>query len=91
MGWEFQPPGAGLNLTPLGALSFRVWQLSFDAARAPFGDTGGATERRRLSGVCFLESHQKDLAMLALEIIGGIFVLLFLAAAMTGIEGVHGR
>ena len=29
--------------------------------------------------------------MLALEIIGGIFVLLFLAAVMTGIEGVHGR
>ena len=29
--------------------------------------------------------------MLALEIIGGIFVLLFLAAAMNGIEGVHGR
>jgi hypothetical protein len=29
--------------------------------------------------------------MLALEIIGGIFVLLFLAAAMAGIKGVHGR
>ena len=29
--------------------------------------------------------------MLAFQIIGGIFVLLFLAAAMTGIEGAHGR
>jgi hypothetical protein len=29
--------------------------------------------------------------MLAFEIIGGIFALLFLAAAMTGIESDHGR
>ena len=29
--------------------------------------------------------------MLVFEIIGGIFVLLFLAAAMTGIEGAEGR
>ena len=29
--------------------------------------------------------------MLAFQIVGGIFVLLFLAAAMTGIEGAHGR
>jgi hypothetical protein len=29
--------------------------------------------------------------MLALEIIGGIIVLLFLAAAMTGIEGAESR
>jgi hypothetical protein len=29
--------------------------------------------------------------MLAFEIIGGIFVVLFLAAAMTGIEGAEGR
>jgi hypothetical protein len=29
--------------------------------------------------------------MLAFQIIGGIFGLLFLAAAMTGIEGDHGR
>jgi hypothetical protein len=29
--------------------------------------------------------------MLALEIIGGIFVVLFLAVAMSGIKGVHGR
>ena len=29
--------------------------------------------------------------MLAFQIIGGIFVLSFLAAAMTGIEGAHGR
>ena len=29
--------------------------------------------------------------MLAIEIIGGIFVLLFLVAAMTGIEGAEGR
>jgi hypothetical protein len=29
--------------------------------------------------------------MLVFEIIGGIFVLLFLAAAMTGIEGADGR
>jgi hypothetical protein len=29
--------------------------------------------------------------MLAFEIIGGIFVLLFLAAAMIGIEGAEGR
>lgn len=29
--------------------------------------------------------------MLAFEIIGGIFVLLFLAAAMTGIEGAEHR
>ena len=29
--------------------------------------------------------------MLAFEIIGGIFALLFLAAAMTGIEGADGR
>jgi hypothetical protein len=29
--------------------------------------------------------------MLAFEIIGGIFALLFLAAAMNGIEGGHGR
>jgi hypothetical protein len=29
--------------------------------------------------------------MLTFEIIGGIFVLLFLAAAMTGIEGAGGR
>jgi hypothetical protein len=28
--------------------------------------------------------------MLALEIIGGIFVVMFLAAAMTGIEGAQG-
>ena len=28
--------------------------------------------------------------MLAFQIIGGIFVFLFLAAAMTGIEGAHG-
>ena len=34
--------------------------------------------------------HRTDL-MLAAEIIGGIFILLFLAAAMTGIEGVHDR
>jgi hypothetical protein len=27
--------------------------------------------------------------MLAFQIIGGIFILLFLAAAMTGIEGDH--
>jgi hypothetical protein len=29
--------------------------------------------------------------MLAFQIIGGIFVLLILAAAMTGIENAHGR
>jgi hypothetical protein len=29
--------------------------------------------------------------MLIFEIIGGIFVLLFLAGAMTGIEGAEGR
>ena len=29
--------------------------------------------------------------MLVFEIIGGIFILLFLAAAMTGIEGAEGR
>lgn len=29
--------------------------------------------------------------MMAFQIIGGIFVLLFLAAAMTGIEGAHGQ
>ncbi len=29
--------------------------------------------------------------MLAMQIIGGIFVLLFLAAAMTGIEGAENR
>jgi hypothetical protein len=29
--------------------------------------------------------------MIVFEIIGGIFVLLFLAAAMTGIEGAEGR
>ncbi len=29
--------------------------------------------------------------MLAFEIIGGIFVLLFIAAAMTGIEGAEHR
>jgi hypothetical protein len=29
--------------------------------------------------------------MLAFQIIGGIFVLLFFAAAMSGIEGAHGR
>jgi hypothetical protein len=29
--------------------------------------------------------------MLAFEIIGGIFVMLFLAAAMTGIEGAEHR
>ena len=29
--------------------------------------------------------------MLAFEIIGGIFVLLFIAAAMTGIEGAEDR
>ena len=28
--------------------------------------------------------------MLAFQIIGGIFLVLFLAVAMTGIEGVHG-
>jgi hypothetical protein len=33
----------------------------------------------------------KDHPMLAFEIIGGIFALLFLAAAMTGIEGDHGH
>ena len=29
--------------------------------------------------------------MLAIQIIGGIFVMLFLMAAMTGIEGATGR
>jgi hypothetical protein len=29
--------------------------------------------------------------MLVFEVVGGIFVTLFLAAAMTGIEGVHDR
>jgi hypothetical protein len=29
--------------------------------------------------------------MLIFEVIGGIFLMLFLAAAMTGIEGEHGR
>jgi hypothetical protein len=29
--------------------------------------------------------------MIVFEIIGGVFVLLFLAAAMTGIEGSEGR
>lgn len=29
--------------------------------------------------------------MLAMQIIGGVFVLLFLAAAMTGIEGTENR
>jgi hypothetical protein len=29
--------------------------------------------------------------MIVFEIIGGVFVLLFLAAAMTGIEGAEGR
>jgi hypothetical protein len=29
--------------------------------------------------------------MLAFQLIGGVFVLLFLAAAMTGIEGTQGR
>jgi len=29
--------------------------------------------------------------MLSFQIVGGIFVLLFLAAAMTGIEGSHER
>ena len=33
----------------------------------------------------------KDPSMLAFQIIGGIFVLLFLAAAMTGIEGTEHR
>jgi hypothetical protein len=36
------------------------------------------------------KGSQKDRAMMAFQIIGGIFVLLFLAAAMTGIEGAHG-
>src|ERR1019366_1043484 len=30
---------------------FHLWELSLDAAHAPFGDTIGATERRRLPGV----------------------------------------
>jgi hypothetical protein len=29
--------------------------------------------------------------MLVFQIVGGVFVLLFLAAAMTGIEGSHDR
>ena len=29
--------------------------------------------------------------MLVFQIVGGIFILLFLAAAMSGIEGAHGR
>ena len=29
--------------------------------------------------------------MLVFQIVGGIFILLFLAAAMPGIEGAHGR
>jgi hypothetical protein len=33
---------------------------------------------------------QRIIAMLAFEIIGGIFIFLFLAAAMTGIESDHG-
>ena len=37
------------------------------------------------------EIARKDRVMLAFEIIGGIFALLFLAAAMTGIEGAGGR
>src|SRR5579872_4367232 len=35
--------------------------------------------------------RSEDYPMLAFEIIGVIFVLLFLAAAMTGIEGSHGH
>jgi hypothetical protein len=29
--------------------------------------------------------------MMIFEVIGGVFLVLFLAAAMTGIEGEHGR
>ena len=42
-------------------------------------------EIRRLS-VCSRHRHQETSDMLAFEIGGGIFALLFLAAAMTGIE-----
>jgi hypothetical protein len=36
-------------------------------------------------------TRPKDQPMLTFQIIGGIFALLFLAAAMTGIEGTGGR
>jgi hypothetical protein len=38
-----------------------------------------------------LPQRPKDYPMLAFEIIGCVFVLLFLAAAMTGIEGASHR
>jgi hypothetical protein len=38
-----------------------------------------------------LRTLSRDSPMLTFEIIGGIFILLFLAAAMTGIEGAEGR
>ena len=41
--------------------------------------------------IVLLRTLSKDTPMLTFEIIGGIFVLLFLAAAMTGIEGAEGR
>ena len=44
-----------------------------------------------MCGQGFSAHGQKDHAMLTFQIIGGIFALLFLAAAMTGIEGAEGR
>lgn len=47
----------------------------------------------RATGLCRDVSFvaNKDAPMLAFQIIGGIFVLLFIAAAMTGIEGTEHR
>jgi len=39
----------------------------------------------------FGDRNQKDLTMLAFQIIGGAFVLLFLAAAMSAIDGAKDR
>jgi hypothetical protein len=45
------------------------------------------SRRPALGFFLFMRSRAKDSAMLIFDIIGGIFVVLFLAAAMTGIEG----
>jgi hypothetical protein len=42
-------------------------------------------QRAFVAGILFVTD--KEAHMLAFQILGGIFVLLFLAAAMTGIEG----
>jgi hypothetical protein len=100
--WEGQPPEAGSVGQPAGALKVpsaaRFAAIELRQTGAIERNDGTKTPGQRLmadsadpTGFILRHRATKGFTMLTFQIIGGIFVLLFLAGAMTGIEGAEGR